>query len=790
MPSSDDRQPIKILARQSGGSMRRICVPKATRVRVLFLASLLIVCRLACSPASAHAQGISYHYDELGRLIALVSPGIGTAVYTYDVVGNLLSITRYAATAVLIVDFTPKQGPVGTTVTIVGVGFSATPGQNAVRFNGTQATVGAASTTQLTVTVPAGATTGTISVTAPGGSSTSATPFTVTGTSGAPTISNFAPAIGTAGTAVAVNGTNFEVRPTDNRLLFNVLQAPVATATSTVLSPTVPGGGTSGRLTVSTPNGQAQSTADFFIPPPGYTTAQVVFTGRLVLGGATLTPSFATAGKIALVVFDGTSSQQVSLGIGGGVVSTTTTIYNPNGTVLGSVGTDFNGGSLQVSSLPVTGTYTIMVLPGPNTGNAPLTLSQDLNLGAIQINGASVNVAIARQGQRARLTFSGTTGQRLTIGTVNATRQATYSVLNPDGSQLVSQVLSSGSLTVPPLPTTGTYTILMAPDHGIPMSVTVALSSEVSGTIVIGGAAVPVTIVEPWQRARLTFNATAGQRLDLGVTGSTLPSWRTTFLAPDGSTVMSQIGGNGNAALHTPPLTQTGTHTLLLEPLDPSTGTLTYTLSAEVSGTITPGGAAVPVSLTRVGQRARLTFSGTVNQRVSLSGTGVTTPSAIVSLLRADGSGFATFFTAFAGQTGFGGPVILPASETYGILVDPSSPGDLTLTLYDVPPDITGSISINASPQTVTFAGPGQRAFLTFPGTVGLSVTVRGSNSTVGCFNNIALTYAGGGTSWAPVCGASFTLGPVTLGATTTYTLLLDPDKANIGSIDIQVTNP
>jgi len=28
------------------------------------------------------------------------------------------------------------------------------------------------------------------------------------------------------------------------------------------------------------------------------------------------------------------------------------------------------------------------------------------------------------------------------------------------------------------------------------------------------------------------------------------------------------------------------------------------------------------------------------------------------------------------------------------------------------------------------------------------------------------------------------------LGATATYTLLLDPDKANIGTLDIQVTNP
>jgi YD repeat-containing protein len=765
-------------------------VTPASRVRVLSLASLFMVCWLACSPRFVQAQGVSYLYDDLGRLIAVVSPGVGTAVYAYDAVGNLLSITRYAATAVLIVDFTPRQGPVGTTVTIAGLGFSVTPAQNTVRFNGTLATVSAATTTQLTVTVPAGATTGTISVTAPGGSSTNPTPFTVAGANGTPTISGFAPAIGTPGTAVTVNGTNFEPHPTDNRLLFNLMQAPITTATTTVLSPTVPGGGTSGRLTVSTPNGQVQSTADFFIPPPLYTTAQVVFTGRLVLGGATLTPSFATGGKIALVVFDGTSGQQVSLGIGGGVVSTTTTIYNPNGTVLASVGTDFNGGSLHVASLPVTGTYTIMVLPGPNTGNAPLTLSQDLNLGTIQINGASVNITTTRQGQRARLTFSGTAGQRLTIGTANATRQATYAVLNSDGSQLVSQVLSSGSLTVPPLPTTGTYTILMDPDHGIPMSVTGALSSEVSGPIVIGGAAVPVTIVEPWQRARLTFDATAGQRLDLGVTGSTLPIWRTTFLAPDGTTVISQIGGNGTTALHTPALTQTGTHTLLLEPLDPSTGALTYTLSAEVSGTITPGGAAVPLSLARAGQRARLTFSGTLNQRVGLSGTSVTTPLATVSLLRADGSGFGTFFSVFSGQTGFGGPLTLPASETYGILVDPSSPGDLTLTLYDVPPDITGSITINASPQTVTFAGPGQQAFLTFPGTVGLSVTVSGSNSTVGCFNNIALTSSAGGPSWSPVCGTSFTLGPVTLGATTTYTLVLDPDKANIGSIDIQVTNP
>jgi len=267
---------------------------------------------------------------------------------------------------------------------------------------------------------------------------------------------------------------------------------------------------------VSTPNGQAQSSDDFFVPPPGYNTEQVVFTGRLALGGITLTPSFATAASIALVVFDGLAGQQVSLGIGGGITNVTTTIYNPDGSVLTSGGTDFNGGSLHVPSLPATGTYTILVAPaGTFTGSAPLTLSQDLTLSVIQINGASVNVNVARQGQRARLTFNGSTGQRLTIGTVNATRSATYSVLNPDGSALVSQLLANGALTVPQLPATGTYTILIDPDHGIPMSVTLGLSSDIAGSIVIGGAAVAVAVEEPWRRARLTFEATAGQGLEL-----------------------------------------------------------------------------------------------------------------------------------------------------------------------------------------------------------------------------------------------------------------------------------
>jgi sugar lactone lactonase YvrE len=58
----------------------------------------------------------------------------------------------------------PNQGPFNTSVVITGVNFSNVPAENIVKFNGMPATVTNATTTQLTVIVPAGARTGNVSV--------------------------------------------------------------------------------------------------------------------------------------------------------------------------------------------------------------------------------------------------------------------------------------------------------------------------------------------------------------------------------------------------------------------------------------------------------------------------------------------------------------------------------------------------------------------------------------------------------------------------------------------------
>jgi hypothetical protein len=78
-----------------------------------------------------------------------------------------ISAGTFSVTAPLpptITYFAPSNGPIGTTITITGTNFNSTPANNIVLFGATRATVSAATTTQLTVAVPAGATYGPISV--------------------------------------------------------------------------------------------------------------------------------------------------------------------------------------------------------------------------------------------------------------------------------------------------------------------------------------------------------------------------------------------------------------------------------------------------------------------------------------------------------------------------------------------------------------------------------------------------------------------------------------------------
>jgi N-acetylneuraminic acid mutarotase len=194
-----------------------------------------------------------------------------------------------------IASFSPTEGTPGTTVEIIGTNFSVTTSENTVKFNETNASVGIATATKLTVTVPNGATSGKIAVTVDGETAQSSGTFTVTEPSAnAPTIESFSPQEGTPGTEVIINGTGFSVdSPEDITIAFNGWPVEAMfDLTDTAVTVYVPNDATTGPITVTVDEETAQSSTDFtvldpttvsisgFAPDQENVDAEVVITGE------------------------------------------------------------------------------------------------------------------------------------------------------------------------------------------------------------------------------------------------------------------------------------------------------------------------------------------------------------------------------------------------------------------------------------------------------------------------------------------------------------------------------
>jgi YD repeat-containing protein len=162
-----------------------------------FLHTVLVMFAIAMALPSYAA--VDYTYDEQGRLVGVYAPSGDAAQYVYDAVGNIIEIKRFAAGTLSLIEFTPNGGPVGSSVTIYGTGFSTTAASNTVKINTTTATVTSASATKLVATIPTGATTGKISVTVGATTVMSLTNYVVGTVIGPPTITSFTPTGGTQG---------------------------------------------------------------------------------------------------------------------------------------------------------------------------------------------------------------------------------------------------------------------------------------------------------------------------------------------------------------------------------------------------------------------------------------------------------------------------------------------------------------------------------------------------------------------------------------------------------------
>jgi YD repeat-containing protein len=529
---------------------------------------------------------ITYQYDDVGRLIGVVDSLQGAAGYSYDAVGNLLSITRFSSSQVAITGFTPTSGIAGTAVTINGTGFSTTASQDGVTFNGTQATIVSASTTQIVATVPAGATSGPIAVTAPGGSATSSNSFSVTAAGSLPSISGFSPAIVAAGGALAISGTGFDTSSQNDLTKINTVSVNVSAASNTSISVAAPPFSTSGKISVSTPLGIAVSSTDLYVAPPPLQPSNVGFTQRLPFGGST-TVTVGT-NQVALVLFDATAGQQMSL------ATTLTTlsdwlnvsIVSPSGLTLSSSTFTNITGFVDKTILPVTGTYTILLQPyswragsfNINLYNIPADVT-----GTITANGAPNVVPIGTPGQNALLTFSVSSEQHLSLYIFNKTNLGwtDFYIYGPDKSTLGSQTItsSSGFFDTMDLKLPGIYSIRMDPEGSTTGSATLALftvPADVTGTVTINGPVTNVAIGTPGQNGDITFSGTAGQLATVNMSNNTM-CVTVSLLPPGGGSSLSsfdECGGTPPAYLPQVTLPSTGTYTIFVNPDGPSFGSV------------------------------------------------------------------------------------------------------------------------------------------------------------------------------------------------------------------------
>jgi subtilisin-like proprotein convertase family protein len=305
---------------------------------------------------------------------------------------------------------------------------------------------------------------------------------------------------------------------------------------------------------------------------------------------------------------------------------------------------------------------------------AKLWLSKEIT-GDITTADQGKALALARPGQHARLRFDATQGQRLALGYTEH-QQVPSAIVNyvmgPDGAVALPRSTSTEA-TLPALTRTGSHDLIVHLSKGTG-SLKIWLSEDASvGALAVGGTAKQGTISRPGQHIRATFDGVAGQRPNLGLAGMTSHFVR--LIKPDGTPVGSGDFASTPDSITFEPLPGSGPYEIEVSAGAGAPGTSTLTLSAPAdAGTVTIGGAAKAIAVTRAGQDGQVSFTGATGDRLRLSFSGSTfTPSKSFYLTVHKPDGTRLVDRVFRSNQDPYDLVTLPAAGTYVVSLDPVS---------------------------------------------------------------------------------------------------------------------
>jgi YD repeat-containing protein len=514
----------------------------------------------------------------------------------------------------------------------------------------------------------------------------------------------------------------------------------------------------------------------------------------------------------------------------------TLSVFQPDGTPVINGGSCSNtAGLIDVPVLSQNGFYTVLLDPsGSSTGSITFKVNNAPDVTSpIATDGTPVTIATTVPGQKGKLTFNGTAGQMITALLDNNTYTQfgiSMTLLAPDGSIITGTSSTAGSQFIDDtrycsngfvlyvcgnisLPATGTYTVVLAPGNGGNGQCRVRIftfTGDITASGTLGGPPIPITLGTPGQNGRISFAGTQGGRASIAFSsaifsGIVNPGFALEILQPDGTLFASPLNGGPftfgpststgfidyNDAFTFP---ATGTYTLIFDPANDATGTVTVTLydSTDINLNINADGSATGISTTNPAQNAHLNFTPTIGQRISAVISNITyLHQPAVTLQRL--SGGTVFNVQGAGSDGsnlFLDAITVTQTGSYFLFIDPLNQeiGSASVTLYTVN-DISTMVDTLNDPVTVTTTVPGQNANLTFSATAGQSLTLSASGSSFArnlC--NVNLVNPTGFTITRVDCTSS---GPwsttVTAPQTGTYTIVVDPVLSSTGSLTVSM---
>ena len=521
-------------------------------------------------------------------------------------------------------------------------------------------------------------------------------------------------------------------------------------------------------------------------------------------GSATVdgSPTSLTTGaptEFGNINFNATAGQSLSLGIPNLVVSPGSAIqfevFMPDGTdydkINGSEWCYTPGCHYLLTNITEAGSYRVWFYP-PGTGGTfslNAVVSSDVT-GALVAN-IPLNVNLAKPGQAARLTFTGSIGQYvgLSINSVATTPTGDYvtmTVFNPDGTTVYNgsiQTYGPTFLNLPALSQAGTYTVQLESQHADTATLQVELVPDTTATVTVGGTPSSVATTVAGENIYLSFNGTAGQQLSLGLsnisTSPTNQSFTYTVYQPNGTTYLSNslayvtcLTAGCHAAF--PVLPVTGTYSIVIRPPTNTTINLTPTLSTDVTGSLTSN-TPFNVSLPRAGQVGRLTFTGAVGDHwaVNLSNVVTTPAGGTMSLLVYNPNGSANVTIATTSATTLNIPSLTQAG-TYTVQVE-SQNADAGSAQVVLTPASTDAITVDGAGVNEHPTYAGENSYLSFNGTVGQNLsfvmasyvtTPTGQESSYTIYKPGGTQLASGG-CYAPGCHIALT----NLATTGVYTI-------------------